>query len=150
MAKPSKTMVRDAILQELFNSRILKAHKEYEAVVVDSPHATQLVNYRNNMFNPLQLKPNEVVGVFTVQADTTYGNALDRYIRVMDDIHEMTGHLTYILNYTAELAEVMWLVFGEYADKLSPQKLEELDNFRNTNESRFKYIKKMRLLKDML
>ncbi|AGI61792.1 hypothetical protein JA1_0039 [Vibrio phage JA-1] len=143
-----KAKIKEHHLNYLFSKRLKAAKEEYSDAVRDSIYATQIVSYRNNTFNPLDLKPKDITSIYELKPNTEHARRLDRYIRVMDDLTESTGHLTYILNFVESVAEFNLIVNGSgtiYSDRE-----EEVLNFIKQNQDKLRQLKRMKLLSEMV
>lgn len=147
-AKLDKAALKNDALVQLFSKRIKKARKEYKEAVNGSIYETQMVSYRNNLFNPLELRPHQITGLYEIDPDSKHGQALDRLIRAMDDLQTTTGHLTYILNFVESRGEFNFIVFGNEGG-VSGERKEIVNAFISDNAEKLKYIKRLRLLSEI-
>lgn len=145
--KLDKAVLKNDALVQMFSKRIMKARKEYKEAVEGTIYETQMVSYRNNLFNPLQLRPHKITGLYEIDPDSKHGQALDRLIRAMDDLQTTTGHLTYILNFVESRGEFNFIVFGDGG--VSDERKEIVDAFISNNTEKLKYIKRLRLLSEI-
>lgn len=144
-----KAKYKEQVLKQLFSKRLTKARKEYREEVKGTVYETQIVNYRNNMFNPLDLKPHQITGVYTAEGSKTHSNKLDRLIRIMEDMQIATGHLTYILNFVEYPGEFNFIIFGE--GRVNSERKDAVDTFiQSIKEDKLKFIKTLRLLSEVV
>lgn len=141
-----KASMKERMIQRLFLGRIKKAKKEYREAVKGTPYETQCVHYRNNTFNPLDIKPRDITGVYQIDEGSEHGKALNRLIRVMDSIKETEGHLVYILNFVERVGEFEYIL-GESTKE--PTRKEECDEFKVTAEDKLKVIRRLKLLAEV-
>lgn len=146
--KIDKTALKEAAIVQLFKKRLKKAREEYEKAIEGTIFTTQVVNYRNNLLNPLQLKPIKITGVYEIEPDSPHGKALDRFIRCNEEIHEITGHLTYILNFVESREEFNFIIFN--TGSIKGDRKDKVLQFIKDNEDKLKLIKRLRLLAEIV
>lgn len=144
----NKSLVKDYYIKYWFMKRRTSAIEEYREAVADTVYESYCVTYRGNTFNPLELRPRDMKGIYEVQPDSPYGEALDRYIRLMEDQQKVTGILTYILNFVNDEMEFKYVVFNECGDKLTTT--FRLDKFKEENQDKLSFLRRIRLLSDMV
>lgn len=146
--KLDKADLKSRALRKLFDKRIDKAREEYRKSVEGTIHEFQMVSYRNNLFNPLQLKPHQLQGVYSIEEDSEHGKALNRLIRCLDELQEATGYLTYFLNFVESSGEFTFIVFGE--GRVSATREEAVTTFIKASEDKLTIIKRLRLLAEIV
>lgn len=144
----NKARIKEYYLSKWLENRKIAATEEYAATIYNSNYDCHCVMYKGLMFNPLNLKPREIKGVYEVPEDSEHSRKLDRYIRVIEDTAKVTGILTYILNYLETLPQFMYVVFNE--GKPSEEDKVKLDTFKNEINDKLSYLKRIRLLADMV
>lgn len=144
----NKAAIKEHYIKYWFMKRKLSAIEEYKESVHDTPYVSYYVSYRDNVFNPLEIKPREMKGIFEVPANTVYADALDRYIRLMDDQQKVGVILTYILNFVDTEAEFNYIVFNTDVDKVLTT--FRLDKFKEDNQDKLSFLRRIRLLSDMV
>jgi hypothetical protein len=144
----NKAAIKEKLIKYWFMKRRLLAIEEYREAVKDTPYEFYCVSYRGNTFNPLELKPKEMKGFYEVPPDSTYADALDRYIRLMDDQQKVATTLTYILNFVDTEAEFKYVVFNEDGHKLTTT--FRLDEFKEKNQDKLSFLRRIRLMSDMV
>lgn len=147
--KLDKAEIKSRALHKLFFKRIKKAREEYRKSVEGTIHETQMVNYRNNLFNPLELRPHQLTGIYDIEEESEHGKALNRLIRCLDELQEITGYLTFILNFVESLGEFMFIVFGEDGG-IALSRKEAVNQFIEDNKDKLTIIKRLRLLAEIV
>lgn len=142
----NKSVIKEQCIKNWFMKRKLAAISEYKEVVENTPYYNYCVIYRGAMFNPLELKPKEIKDVYEVPEGSVFANKLNRYIRLMEDQQKVTSILTVILNAVETDDEFQYVVFG----KESTSRKEELDKFKEEMQTDLSYLKRIRLLADMV
>lgn len=144
----NKALVKESLISRWFKKRQQSAIEEYRAVVTGTVNAHYCVTYRGNTFNPLGLTPREMKGIYEVEPNSKEADALDRYIRIMDDMHKVTGILTYLLNQVNSMAECNYLIFNE--SFLESTRKDELDKFKELAQDKLSFLRRIRLMADMV
>ena len=130
----------------LFLKRKRVAEKEYKDAVENTNLAGMMVNYRNILFNPLKLKPHEIIGCVELEPDTEEAKALNRYIRLLNEVDTADGYLTYILNFCNSIEEF------EHILESAPLTIKEarLHIFMEENQDKILFLKRMRILSECI
>ena len=143
----NKLGLKEQAILKLFLKRRKQARKEYLASVAGTPYEFMMVSYRNNLLNPLDLKPNQIKDLYEVPPESIHAQALDRLIRVYDDMAKTDSYLTYILNFSDSTREFNHIVFG--TEEVTPARELQIKVFKQTEEDKIKFLKRMRLLADV-
>lgn len=142
----NKLQIKKDYLSAWFDKRKLAALEEYRESIENSRYAKHCVMYRGEMFNPLDLKPRDIKGIYEVPENSEHGIKLDRFIRISKDIVEATSTLTYVLNYVDTEADFRYVALGEG----KPTSKEKMDKFKEEISDKLSYLRRIRLLADMV